>query len=828
MQFQAQQSQQLIMQQQSFAAQNQQWQATNPSNTPITNQLTIELDAAQQVDSDHAMNSKSAGRWTAEEHALFLQGLDKYNKQWKMIAELVRTRTVVQIRTHAQKYFQKLNKNKAKANQLDEFTASTDEYDAAFSFSSADSRKNSISLPDHSPLNNSSVHSYSTDNTTLASNVTSSEGESDAERATSSDVQFSTSPADALASQFPGTLEATLRQRQNVMRTKSSDPARKRSRDNMKAGSGGSSSARSPKKSNTSSTHPATVSAVAAVAAGGKPVAAMNSATGSAPRATATAGKSTAMKNAPATAASAAGITAPAAVHGIAIARPNFSSSAAASETFSFPDNFGIPAKDAAATTTAAAHGAEHVHSDDLDLNFMHMLDKFEWLPEDADGDLYHSRANSPFTDSASTVSTSAYSSNQHISAHDLLHLAEAHPFCPMVTDADPTGGAEAPAAENTEVAQQNSTTYASRVQFSNVISELKLVTEIARNGSSDSDHISLFNLIQQKGVALPGSSGSAGKLPSMKTLVRTLASSQHQQQHHHHQAGLAPMPSSAAGDNQLGLDREFSKFILEDCNFLNDGDDFMMADRGASSSSDAQLKIGADVAGSDCADGTNSYLRLPEGSTADGAGGAMMISSPSGGELFVQDTTALVNGQTLLQNPKQLSVLHSLPMSVRASDAAAAAIVAAQAGNVPRRRGRPRKHPLPVDANGVAQAGASPAKAAAMRKVQEKQWQNMNNAVQPHVLRNTSKRLSTAATSIMEEIGVASLTNNSSVVAMDTTNSAAEAAASADLKPEMKDVCMNQQIQFGASMFQADSAESDAFDLLCGSLDAGMLEDFE
>ena len=54
----------------------------------------------------------STGRWTSEEHSLFLQGLQLYNKQWKQIAELVKTRTVVQIRTHAQKYFQKMDKMK--------------------------------------------------------------------------------------------------------------------------------------------------------------------------------------------------------------------------------------------------------------------------------------------------------------------------------------------------------------------------------------------------------------------------------------------------------------------------------------------------------------------------------------------------------------------------------------------------------------------------------------------------------------------------------------------------------------------------------------------
>ena len=53
---------------------------------------------------------KAAGRWTQEEHELFLKGLQIYNKQWKLIADMIKTRTVVQIRTHAQKYFQRLQK----------------------------------------------------------------------------------------------------------------------------------------------------------------------------------------------------------------------------------------------------------------------------------------------------------------------------------------------------------------------------------------------------------------------------------------------------------------------------------------------------------------------------------------------------------------------------------------------------------------------------------------------------------------------------------------------------------------------------------------------
>jgi SHAQKYF class myb-like DNA-binding protein len=50
------------------------------------------------------------GRWTKEEHDAFLTGLQMYGKEWKKVAARVKTRTVVQTRTHAQKYFQKLQR----------------------------------------------------------------------------------------------------------------------------------------------------------------------------------------------------------------------------------------------------------------------------------------------------------------------------------------------------------------------------------------------------------------------------------------------------------------------------------------------------------------------------------------------------------------------------------------------------------------------------------------------------------------------------------------------------------------------------------------------
>lgn len=48
-------------------------------------------------------SSTRTGRWTPAEHAVFLKGMRLHPKQWKKIAEMVQTRTVVQVRTHAQK-----------------------------------------------------------------------------------------------------------------------------------------------------------------------------------------------------------------------------------------------------------------------------------------------------------------------------------------------------------------------------------------------------------------------------------------------------------------------------------------------------------------------------------------------------------------------------------------------------------------------------------------------------------------------------------------------------------------------------------------------------
>lgn len=61
--------------------------------------------------------NENTGRWTQEEHERFLQGLELYGKKWTKVAEVVQSRTTVQVRSHAQKYFQKMVKGKMDLDQ---------------------------------------------------------------------------------------------------------------------------------------------------------------------------------------------------------------------------------------------------------------------------------------------------------------------------------------------------------------------------------------------------------------------------------------------------------------------------------------------------------------------------------------------------------------------------------------------------------------------------------------------------------------------------------------------------------------------------------------
>ena len=61
---------------------------------------------------------RESGRWSEQEHAIFLQGLEfRPSISWKAISKMIQTRTARQTRTHAQKYFEKLKRHETRKLQ---------------------------------------------------------------------------------------------------------------------------------------------------------------------------------------------------------------------------------------------------------------------------------------------------------------------------------------------------------------------------------------------------------------------------------------------------------------------------------------------------------------------------------------------------------------------------------------------------------------------------------------------------------------------------------------------------------------------------------------
>jgi len=70
----------------------------------------------QNVKANKSSTKMLVGRWKTDEHERFLKGLEEFGEgSWAAIAEVVKTRTIVQVRTHAQKYFKKIRAEKVES-----------------------------------------------------------------------------------------------------------------------------------------------------------------------------------------------------------------------------------------------------------------------------------------------------------------------------------------------------------------------------------------------------------------------------------------------------------------------------------------------------------------------------------------------------------------------------------------------------------------------------------------------------------------------------------------------------------------------------------------
>lgn len=80
-------------------------------NDDLYNSLSIKKSSIEHKNNQH-------GRWTSEEHCLFLEGLVLYGNEWKQVQNHIITRSATQARSHAQKFFIRIRKTLGSENDL--------------------------------------------------------------------------------------------------------------------------------------------------------------------------------------------------------------------------------------------------------------------------------------------------------------------------------------------------------------------------------------------------------------------------------------------------------------------------------------------------------------------------------------------------------------------------------------------------------------------------------------------------------------------------------------------------------------------------------------
>lgn len=96
---------------------------TTVSATPFTKNVPSKLSGHLQAKVLKQEGATKTGRWTRDEHFRFLEALKLFGKEWKNVQQHVGTRSSTQARSHAQKFFVKLQK---KNKTLEQFVKALD------------------------------------------------------------------------------------------------------------------------------------------------------------------------------------------------------------------------------------------------------------------------------------------------------------------------------------------------------------------------------------------------------------------------------------------------------------------------------------------------------------------------------------------------------------------------------------------------------------------------------------------------------------------------------------------------------------------------------
>lgn len=96
----------------SFVPNNETIEETSTRNevSMPENRFKLKPEQSYKKETKASRLGKSTGRWTHKEHVLFIEGLKIYGKNWKKVESYIGTRTGTQIRSHAQKFFNRIRK----------------------------------------------------------------------------------------------------------------------------------------------------------------------------------------------------------------------------------------------------------------------------------------------------------------------------------------------------------------------------------------------------------------------------------------------------------------------------------------------------------------------------------------------------------------------------------------------------------------------------------------------------------------------------------------------------------------------------------------------
>ncbi|XP_050385042.1 protein REVEILLE 6-like [Argentina anserina] len=84
--------------------------ATAAITTTASTSTSSAEDLSKKIRKPYTI-TKSRESWTEPEHDKFLEALQLFDRDWKKIEAFIGSKTVIQIRSHAQKYFLKVQKN---------------------------------------------------------------------------------------------------------------------------------------------------------------------------------------------------------------------------------------------------------------------------------------------------------------------------------------------------------------------------------------------------------------------------------------------------------------------------------------------------------------------------------------------------------------------------------------------------------------------------------------------------------------------------------------------------------------------------------------------